>query len=421
MENCKEFKVQKKVWKILRFILLSLIFGYLPYCTFIRFLSPQKSRLRKAILFFGHILIMGMIIYVGDPVNILWTLPIYLLCVYLGAEGTPVARVSMAVIFFTISISVSAIIDNSFFLRAISNTLVRILFWIPIYLVVNHFVPKKEEIKLSQRLWLLLDGLAIAPFASIIIGITLTPETYSHEVLTPAVVMLPFALLSSISLLAALVVLAKQEHLEQESRLAQVNQSYYKQLEQHQQYVRRLRHDMANHLQAMIAIPPEEIQPYLNQLLEDPTFKTGKSFCENKVVNAVLSAKISQMEQEGMDFDIKVSLPKGLPFADTDLCSLFANSLDNAIEACRKLSSKSKTISISSRADKGVFILSVQNPYQEKPKVKSGILISSKDDSENHGFGTLTIKEIAKKYGGSSTFTANESEFELLMYLPLNN
>lgn len=370
-------------------------------------------------LFIGQAIIMGMIIYVGDPVNILWSLPLYLVCVMIGAEGTLLARGSMAIIFFTLATSLAAIIDNSFYLGASTNTLIRVLVWIPIYWLVRYFVPRTEKIQLSPRLWLLLDGLAIAPFASLLVGVTLTPEPHSHSLFTPAVVMLPFALLSSISLLAALMVLARQEQLEQENTLAQINQTYYAQLEQHQKNVRRLRHDMANHLQTIVTLPEEEIKPYLRELLEDSTFQTGKRVCENTVVNAVLSAKLTQMEEEGIHADCKVSLPENLPFADTDLCSLFANSLDNAIEACRKVPQKSGTIRVGARAGKGVFVLRVQNPCHEKPVIRGGVLQTSKHDAEHHGFGTLSIQTIAQKYDGSARFSVEEGQFELLIYLPL--
>lgn len=396
--------------------------GLFTYLSFTRFLPAKNVRWKKVVLFIGQLSTVHMVIFVGDPINILGILPVYFLCVLVCASGRFIAKTAVGLIFFTITISINAIIDN-IFLPIFNNVHLvfsRLPFWLLIYLGLRCFFPgKKEEIHLSKRLWLLLNGLTIAPFAAVLAGITRTPEVYPMDFTSAIVVTLPFVLLSSISLLVTMVVLSRQEAIEKERQIAQLSQSYYTQLEQQQVQVRRLRHDMANHLQTMAALSAEEVKPYLNLLINDSALQSGKHFCENNIANVILAAKNAQMQDEDIEAEILVSLPQKLPFADTDICVLFGNSLDNAIEACRKVPVDQRHISIKSRADKGIFAFQVENPCQEKLQQKKGHLLSSKSDPDNHGFGTRSIQSIVQKYNGTVTFTSDSNTFELLLYLPL--
>lgn len=64
-------------------------------------------------------------------------------------------------------------------------------------------------------------------------------------------VVLPFVFLTSLVLLFAILILADHERLEQANRLAGLREVYYQGLRQQETQVRRLRHDLRNHLTAV--------------------------------------------------------------------------------------------------------------------------------------------------------------------------
>ena len=74
-----------------------------------------------------------------------------------------------------------------------------------------------------------------------------------------------------VGLLWAIRVLTRQRRLEQEALSARMNEAYYEAMEQQHFEIRRLRHDMANHLQALAALPPEEKDAYIRELLDSGT------------------------------------------------------------------------------------------------------------------------------------------------------
>ena len=85
--------------------------------------------------------------------------------------------------------------------------------------------------------------------------------------------MLPLFFLSALALLYTVSVLAGYERLRAAAELGRLNETYYRQMDQQQQQVRRLRHDMANHLTVLAALlksgEGEEAVSYLGKLKED--------------------------------------------------------------------------------------------------------------------------------------------------------
>ena len=72
---------------------------------------------------------------------------------------------------------------------------------------------------------------------------------------------------------------------------------------------------------------------------------------------------------------------------------------------------------LESRLQKGMFLFSVKNPCALE--VKAGEMPqTSKKDTENHGFGLQSIREIARRHGGEMTVHAEDGYFELFVYFP---
>ena len=85
----------------------------------------------------------------------------------------------------------------------------------------------------------------------------------------------------------------------------------------------------------------EKAEEYLHGL--DQEFASGtKIYCPDPVVNAVLNAKMERAQEEGIACEYQVDLKEAAALTDIELCSLFANTLDNAIEACVKIKDREK-------------------------------------------------------------------------------
>ena len=80
------------------------------------------------------------------------------------------------------------------------------------------------------------------------------------------------------------------------------------------------------------------------------------------------------MERCRIRMKMDLQIPAQLPYDKTDICALYANALDNAMEACMKLDETQREICLKCRAGKGLFCLEVSNPLQENriPSTQKG-------------------------------------------------
>ena len=260
------------------------------------------------------------------------------------------------------------------------------------------------------------------PLCALIAVVLLTFRRYdSIEVNTVAMyqgmVVLPFVFLTSLVLLFAILILADHERLEQANRLAGLREVYYQGLRQQETQVRRLRHDLRNHLTAVRGFLEQGDEQgaigYLDQIAGSPALRGTRRLCENEAANAVLTAKAEAMEREGVAADFAVSLPRDLPVADMDLCALLGNALDNAIEGSR--GAGERRITIRCKADKGLFMLRVENTLGGAVQPD---LATTKTDKSAHGFGIPGMREIAERYGGTLDAGVRDNGFELVVCLP---
>lgn len=380
-------------------------------------LPVRKKWWAKPLLYVGCCLLVGMVIFVGDPVNLPGALLPFGLAVFLCCEGTRLQRLSITLILASFGLSFNALVDSMYIPFFALTDLLRFLIWCCVYLALRRFAPK-QEYNLSTRLWVLVDVLTLTPFAATLITVLLGDINGGMNI--QDVFLLPVVTLSSFGLLWSMVVFARQQKLEQEKNFFEFNQMYYQNLEHQQFQVRRLRHDMANHLQAMSALKEPELREYLGQLIKSPAMECSQRFCENTVVNAVLAAKQQLMEQKEITAEFSVALLADLSVEAVDLCAIFANSLDNAIEACEELSADQRRIIVKARADKGLFVLQVQNPIKEKTIERNDLFASTKQNAKAHGFGLTSIREIAGRYNGFVNITTDNGHFTLLTYLSLS-
>ena len=218
--------------------------------------------------------------------------------------------------------------------------------------------------------------------------------------------------------LYAILVLETHERLEEADKLASLRESYYQGLRREESQLRTLRHDLRNHLTALRGLvelgEDGKALQYIDQLADSSALRGGRRLCENDVANAVLSAKAEAMGRSGLTADFAVSLPKDLSLSDVDLCALLGNAADNAMEAAEQAADK--TVTLRCRAEKGLFMLRVENAYAGE---LSPDLATTKPDKASHGFGLAGMREIAERLGGSLETRTSGGRFQLVVCLPL--
>jgi len=383
-------------------------------------LSIKKGYFRKSLLVIGCFILVGMIIFIGDVDNLPGTFIFFLISVLICCEGTILQRITIGLMFASTAFACNALIDNLVIISFDYGSFFRFLFWILFYLFLHHYAPEKNY-ELSSSLWKLLLFLTAIPF-----GIVLSIILLAGNDLVPGsrpmiifYILLALALLSFIGLLQTIIVLIKQQYLERQSRLMDTNRKHYETLEQQQFEVRRLKHDMANHLQTLKFLPETDKSKYINNLLDTAAFTKTVQYCADPTINAVINSKMGQIEDLGINFHVKADIPSILPFDKVDICTIFANSLDNAIEYCSKLPSSRREIQLDTQIRKGLFVLKTTNPFLGSDMEVSAKVLpeTSKQNTEEHGFGLKSIREAVRHNNGHLEVQVKDGQFILFIYL----
>ena len=328
--------------------------------------------------------------WIGDE-NLLFFLLAFIGLFLLCYHGTYAARMVVGIMFYLLRAGTGTILDTAFnFFPAdawdwseLISSVLKMLAAALVYLLARKLSPSEKAIELPGRLWGLCALLSLAPLIMILsfsIWNSFGRDQMDVGQYRIAYTVLPFVFLSALALLIALAVLSRHEVLEQTARLSQMRALYYESLQSGQTQVRTLRHDLRNHLGAVQGLlaqgETEDAQKYLAELTVSPALYGTKHICENELANVVFNCKIEEMERCGLLPDVLVTLPRELSIADTDLCALLGNALDNAIEAGKN--AQDKKITVRARADRGMLMLRVKNRFRDTPITEGGILITSK-------------------------------------------
>ena len=193
---------------------------------------------------------------------------------------------------------------------------------------------------------------------------------------------------------------------------------YINQYKKNQTETRAFRHDIINNLSMLSVMHEEkkfdEIEEYLSTLLNDISSKSSQYITGDEMLNCIIGMKSSKMEEEGISFTLDGAIEGGLGIKPVDICSIFANALDNAIEACENIEDDDRWISMSlENSDKAVNI-KLKNAISSEEQTK-------KKDLGLHGSGMHNIKTTISKYGGTCNSKTEDGEYTLSISISKNN
>ena len=165
---------------------------------------------------------------------------------------------------------------------------------------------------------------------------------------------------------------------------------------------------------------PEKRNAFLNQMENEIkqyelTNKTG-----NGVLDTVLTSKSMYCDKHGITLTSVVD-GRLLDFMETmDVCSIFGNALDNAIESVIEIEDKEKRlIHLTVSQQKAFLLIRVENYFEGNLEYSKGELESTKKEKAFHGYGIKSIRYTVNKYDGAVDIDAKDNWFNLSILIPL--
>ena len=205
---------------------------------------------------------------------------------------------------------------------------------------------------------------------------------------------------------------------------------YIDQYKRSQEETRAFRHDIANNLSLLSTMMGEgkyeEAEQYLNDLLGNVRGMSPKYVTGDEMLDCLVGMKAGRMEEAGIAFSIDGVADGGLSMKPADICSIFANALDNAIEACENMpEERERIIRLEIKKAGQFFAIKLINTYEERREgINLGKLFdgkerrTSKKDKSLHGYGTQNINATVEKNNGILKSEAGEGWFTLSIMLP---
>ena len=201
-------------------------------------------------------------------------------------------------------------------------------------------------------------------------------------------------------------------------------QERMEEVEQFYNGIRQMKHEMKNHLTNIKGLVRsgsyEDIEQYIDQMDEsmnvfEITIKTG-----NTVTDVIVNDKQKAAEKQGIQFKSEFSYPKSEGYNAYDIGVIINNLLQNALEACEKMTEGKKYIYLSGRQKKKFYLINVKNSFEGEVlfDTKTNLPLSTKGkDMSLHGIGLSNVKREVDKYMGDVDIKAKKNEFSVTVLL----
>lgn len=412
-------------------IVIQLIQGYFLYRTLSCLMEPRRNLIIRLLGWFATTNLAILIIYPQDPVNITLGLVGFLLINTLVFRGRWLVKISVIMIFYPIimalnflSLDIGGIMyfniaeqseaANTFW--SAMRELIPLAFWFGAWKLLKCRLIKIREL-LDTKSWLFLDLINMASMAAVISCVYYTPDA-SYKVYP----CMAACIVTNIGSIYLASYLADSIRKDMERKNLRLQQDYYEELEKNQLQIRRFRHDMNNHFAVLGKLLQEDDKSSALQYFSELSGYVearNRQFCKNGIVNALLNVKYNEAVETGIDCFFNISIDGLMSLDDISLCTIFANTLDNAIEACEKIKEQGKKkLSVKARyTENGYFSYEVVNSKVNEIREKKGKILTDKEDSRSHGLGVASVREIVEKYDGTMDVAYTEDEFRVVMLI----
>ena len=191
-------------------------------------------------------------------------------------------------------------------------------------------------------------------------------------------------------------------------------QSHIKEAETAEEKFRIERHDFRHKLQTIAALIEDEqydrLRPLLRNYMQSLEETRIKRYTHHHILNAVLYTYLDKAENRGIRVNTQLHFPEELPVDEAELATVFANAIENAMNACVKTGVKEPFIDIKVRCEP-CFMIQISNSYNGKLKLNADGDPIRLDATQ--GFGVRSIIAFCKKHDAYYEFKSNDRVFTL--------
>ena len=193
--------------------------------------------------------------------------------------------------------------------------------------------------------------------------------------------------------------------------------------EQFYTHIRGLKHEMRGHLTNIKSLAGRgeyaSLEEYIARMDEsmsgfEMTLQTG-----NPVTDVIVNDIRRRSRDAGIRFQVDFHYPEPGAYDAFDVGIILQNLLQNAVEACGKVSEGERFILLSGKRKGRFFLIEVRNSFAgEVVFGQDGLPVTTKqEDAPMHGIGLANVRREAEKYMGELELKAVQQEFSATVLL----
>lgn len=185
------------------------------------------------------------------------------------------------------------------------------------------------------------------------------------------------------------------------------------------------RHDFKNHMLCLRNLlsmnKNEEAFNYLDCITGTfntfyPDYSSGNAYAD-----AIIREKLALARAWEIRLDTDFIFPSSDLINPSDLCIILSNALDNALEACQKLTHRNDlpVITAVSCVQRSFLMIEITNPVPHTVSPGISPFQSSKEDPHLHGIGLSNIRDAVERCNGTMDMSVSEELFHFCVMIPL--
>jgi sensor histidine kinase regulating citrate/malate metabolism len=295
-----------------------------------------------------------------------------------------------------------------------------------VYLIERKFTPDTSSLGINIKEMFSALVIGIAAFAISNISYVYRNTPFSVRFNSEIFLVRTMVNLGGLAILYAHYIQCLELRIKRELDTIQVvlqnHYAQYKLSHENIEFLNRKYHDLKNQIMIIRTEKNQDKQAdYFNELEENIRIYESQYRTGNSVLDTVLTGKGLCCVNRGIEITC-VANGKLLEFMNAmDICTIFGNALDNAIEHEMNIDDPQKRlihVFLSSRSR--FLLLRIENYFEGSlGEMADGIPATTKKDSNYHGYGLKSIRYSIKKYGGSLTIKQKKNWFELTILIPI--
>ena len=209
----------------------------------------------------------------------------------------------------------------------------------------------------------------------------------------------------------------EKTELEVENRLLESDRMTLMVTEKAVEEMRCLRHDIKNQYLIMKMLIEDgkyrELDEYFSSMNLNELITGGIKFidCGNELLNSIINMEVMKASSKGVDFTVKINVADDINIEKSDLCRVLVNLIDNAIEAVERNNAYGNPVDCKISKNKEYLYICVRNSLGDVADKKVLELVTSKHDTELHGYGHRIVDKLVNKYQGYIKYSIENGEF----------